>query len=186
MSRIHDRIGDALAADLSARTAWDEAPALLFLYLGDSAPVLRKLDLPDAIWATDRPPYVLARIAAQAEQFTGLLAALAPEGMHGAALRCETWMASGGEPGTEQRSEVMADAMAHKIRLRPDRVECRSIWAVDRAGVTYSAVIRRGEARVHRSISYPDAADQLRGTIPAALDRLVSGLTGVTLPARKG
>jgi hypothetical protein len=111
---------------------------------------------------------------------------VAPEGLHGAAFRCEAWEISGGKPGTAQRSEAIADSMAHRIHERPDRKETRAMYAVDRAGITYAAVQRRGEAEVRRSIAFPGAGGGFAGTIPLALDKIVTAVLGVTIPDRKG
>ena len=80
----------------------------------------------------------------------------------------------------------MADCMAHRIERRSDAKEIRSIYAVDRAGITYAAVQRRGEDDVRRSIAYPGAGSGFSGTIPRALDQIVTAVLGVAMPGRKG
>jgi len=125
-------------------------------------------------------------MAEHAGTFSGLLTGLAPAELHGAGFRCESWLVEDGAPGTARRSEVMADAMARRIRLRPDRVEARTFMAVDRAGVTYMATLERGESEVHRSVTFPGAGKRPQGTIPSALDQLVTATLGVTIPQRKG
>ena len=59
------------------------------------------------------------------------------------------------------------------------------MYAVDRAGTTYSATLARGGDEVKRSVSYrkPGRAD-FGGIIPDALDRLVTAVLGVQFPAR--
>jgi hypothetical protein len=128
---------------------------------------------------------VLARIADGGREFSALLQAAAPEGLHGAAFRCEAWAVAGGKPGTERASEVMAASMARKLHLHPDRVESRCVYAVDRAGTTYSVMQARGEDEVKRAVSYrkPGRAE-VSGIIPCALDRIVTAVLGVDLPAR--
>jgi hypothetical protein len=73
-----------------------------------------------------------------------------------------------------------------RVSQLPDRVEARSIWCVDRAGITYTVFQRRAlEAEITRSVSYPKAGDRgFTGAVPAALDRLVTAMLGVTLPTR--
>lgn len=147
-------------------------------------PVLRSLLLPEEVWALDRPPAVLARLASGAAEFTRLLSAVAPEGLHGAAFRCESWTVAEPPPGTAERSELEADAHAHRLHLRPDRVEARSMWAVDRAGTTYGAVMRRDlDAEPQVRVSYPGPGRRIRGNIPRSLERLVSAMLAVTMPA---
>jgi hypothetical protein len=132
-----------------------------------------------------RPPRVLARLADGAGEFSGLFRAVAPEGLHGAAFRCEAWAVDAGKPGTERYSETTAASMARQLHVHPDRVESRCMYAVDRAGITYSAMQARGEAEVKRSVTYPKPGKPgFSGIIPNALDRLVTALLGVELPAR--
>ena len=90
-----------------------------------------------------------------------------------------------GKPGTERYSEVTAASKAKRLDSHPDRVESRCMYAVDRAGTTYSAMLVRGDGEVKRSVSYrkPGRPD-FSGIIPNALDRLVTSLLGVDLPAR--
>ena len=180
-------IVEALAAAVGSRSEWDEAPALGFVYVENGACRVSELPLPEAIWSTDRPPAVLARLAEGFGEWDDLLQDVAPEGLYGAAFRCEAWEISGGKPGTAERSEAMADSAAHRLHVRPDRKEIRSIYAVDRAGITYSAVQRRGESNVRKSIAYPEPGKHgFSGTIPGALDLIVASLLGVSLPSRKG
>lgn len=94
-------------------------------------------------------------------------------------------MVDAGKPGTRRRSEVSAASMARQLHVHPDRVECRCMYGVDRAGITYSATRARGEPQVRRSVSYPKPGSPgFTGIIPSALDRLVTALLGVELPAR--
>lgn len=187
MGRVADAVMDTLAAEVKGCTGGDEPPALFFLYLEGGECRASALPLPDEIWAMDAPPRVLARLADGSGEFSGFLQAAAPEGLHGAAFRCEAWAVDAGKPGTGRRSEVSAAAMSRRLHVHPDRVESRCMYAVDRAGTTYSAMLARGCDEVKRSVSYrkpgrPDFA----GIIPSALDRLVTSLLGVNLPAREG
>lgn len=185
MGRVADRIMDTLVAEVKSRTEWDEAPALYFLYLEAGQCRASALPLPDEIWAIDAPPRVLAQLADGAGELSGLLSAVAPEGLHGAAFRCEAWVVEAGTPGTERYSEVTAASMGRRLDTHPDRVESRCMYGVDRAGNTYSATQARGEADVKQSVSYrkPGRPD-FSGIIPNALDRLVMAALGVDLPSR--
>ncbi len=185
MGRVSELVMDALAAEVESRTGWDEPPGLYFLYLEGGKCRASLLPLPDEVWSLDAPPRVLARLADGAGEFSELLSSVAPEGLHGAAFRCEAWVVEAGKPGTERYSEVTAASMARRLDVHPDRVESRCMYGVDRAGITYSATLARGSDEVKRSVSYrkpgrPDFA----GIIPDALDRLVMGLLGVKLAAR--
>jgi hypothetical protein len=185
MGRVADRVMGALVAEVEGRAGWDEAPALYFLYLKAGECHARQVPVPDAIWGIDAPPRVLARLADGAGEFSGLLRSAAPEGLHGAAFRCEAWAVAGGKPGTDREREVTAASRARRLHVHPDRVESRCMYAVDRAGITYSAMQARGEAEVQRSVSYPrPGRADFAGIIPEALDRLVMSLLGVELAAR--
>jgi len=144
---------------------------------------LRQVEVPDFIWGIDRPPAVLARMAEGLGEFSGLLSAVAPEGLHGAAFYCETWTVMQGAPGTAERSELMTDSFAHRLHLRADRVEARSMWSVDRAGITYGAMLRRGvDDEPQTQVSHAGPGRKIRGDIPAALERIVSAMLAVTMP----
>jgi hypothetical protein len=185
MGRVADLIMDTLVAEVKSRTEWDEPPALFFLYLEGGRCRASALPVPDEIWAMDAPPRVLAGLADGAGEFSGLLSAVAPEGLHGAAFRCEAWAVTGGKPGSGSDRELRAASRARRLHVHPDRVESRCMYGVDRAGTTYSAMLARGEALVRRQVSYrkPGRPD-FSGIIPNALDRLVMALLGVDLPVR--
>ncbi len=186
MGRIPEAIADALVAEIKSRTEWDEAPALYTFYVESGRCRLAQIPLPEMVWSLAAPPAVLASFADAGLDEAVTLQAVAPPGLYGAAFRCEAWEVDGGKPGTEQRRQALADSKARRLNTRPDRVEVRSIYGVDRAGVTYSAVQRRGETGVRRSIAYPKPGHGFAGTIPNALDRLVTSFLGVSMPARKG
>ncbi len=185
MGRVADQVMDTLVAEIEKRDEWDEPPALFFLYLEGGKCRASALPVPDAIWATDAPPRVLARMADGLGEFPGLLSSVAPEGLHGAAFRCEAWAVSGGKPGSRREREVTAASRARQLHVHPDRVESRCMYAVDRAGITYSAMLARGQRQVKPSVSYPKPGEPgFSGIIPNALDRLVMSLLGVELAAR--
>lgn len=77
----------------------------------------------------------------------------------------------------------MADAMAHRIHERADRVEARTMWAVDRAGNVYGALKRRGIDAVPRTtVAYAKAGRRIGGEVPEALERMVTAMLAVTMP----
>lgn len=182
MGKVQERISAALSAEVASRTEWDEDPVLYFLYLEGGQPVLRPFELPDFVWALDWPPRVLVRMADGWEGVTELLSAVAPEGLHGAAFRHEMWMATG-ERDSAKAAEHQAAAEAHLLHLHPDRVEARAMWAVDRAGTTYGVVLRRDLDRKPQTlVSYPGPQREIQGSLPRALERIVSAVLGVTMP----
>ena len=185
MGRIPEAIADALVAEIKSRTEWDEAPALYTFYVENGQCRLAQIPVPEMLWSINEPPIVLASLADAGLDGASLLQSAAPAGLYGAAFRCEAWEVDGGKPGTEQRRQALADSKARRLKDRPDRFEIRSIYGVDRAGITYAAAQRRGETDVRRSIAYPKPGHGFAGTIPNALDRLVTSFLGVSMPARK-
>ena len=186
MGRIPEAIADTLVAEVESRTEWDEAPALYTFYVESGRCRLAQIPLPEMVWSLAAPPAVLASFADAGLDEAVTLQAVAPPGLYGAPFRCEAWEVDGGKPGTEQRRQALADSKARRLNTRADRVEIRSIYGVDRGGVTCAVAQRRGEADVRCSIAYPKPGHGFAGTIPNALDRLVTAFLGVSMPARKG
>lgn len=182
MGRVQDRIAGALAAEVEGRTEWDEPPRLYFLYLEGGEPRLRDLEFPDEWWAADRPPVVLDAVSRCWGEYGDLLARAAPGSLHGAAFRSETWRVATSPPGSPGYAEAERLARAHRLREHPDKVEERTIWAVDRAGITYGAVLERGASQARGQVSYPGPGRKgITGTIPEALERIVAAVLGVTI-----
>jgi hypothetical protein len=186
MGRVQDAVCDALAAEIGSREKWDEPPAVLPVYLSGGRCHLGRLALPAEIWMTGPPAGVLGAIADAAYTEAFMLQLLAPGELHGAAFFTEMWMATA-PAGTPEAEDLTRRAKAAEWRVStmPDRVEARSIWAVDRAGITYTALQVRGSDEIRRAVSYPKAGEEgFTGAVPAALDKLVTAFLGVTLPAR--
>jgi hypothetical protein len=185
MGRVAEKILAALAAEVGSRTEWDEPPALYFLHLADGKCLARPIDIPRAIWASGPPALVLSAMADCMEPFADLLRQISPEGLRGAAFYSETWTVRQPEAGTALRSEVMADAMAHRLHTRPDRVEARTMWAVDRAGNVYGAIKRRDiDDAPKTTVAYAKAGRRIGGEVPDALGRMVTALLAVTMPGQ--
>lgn len=185
MGKVQDAIGDALAAELASRTAWDERPELFTVYYRDGRGHLGRLPIPDAIWSSGPPADVLDALADASGDGADLLREFAPAELFGVAFRTEMWMVSA--PSGSVAAEDLkkrARAAGGRVPTMPERVEARSMWAVDRAGITYSAFQVRGSDEVRRSVSYPKAGRPFTGAVPKALDRLVTAFLGVTLPDR--
>ena len=131
------------------------------------------------------PPRILERIADGLGNFSGLLQAGAPEGLHGAAFRSEMWEVHGDPADAAGLARAEADAKARRLYTRPDRIEVRSMWAVDRAGISYDVTMTRGTGEVRRQARWPKpGTPAITGAIPDALDKLVTALLGVEIPAR--
>jgi hypothetical protein len=188
MGTLHDAILAACEAELRARDAWDEPPALYFLHLKRGEPVLHQLQaIPDYIWAWDRPAETLTRIADHAQHYARLLTAAAPDNLHGVGFRSEAWqLTTERDASAAERRRNHEDSTEHRIHARPDRVEIRTMSAVDRAGITYMAAQRRDDGEV-TSVVLPKRIGESRaqGSVPGALDKLVTAFLGVQLGRRE-
>jgi hypothetical protein len=175
-----------LAAEIAGREEWDEPPGLYSVGYAGGKGFVRRMPLPDAVWSSGRTGEVLAAIADGTTQWAGLLRKAVPPGLHGMALFTEQWMASAPH-GTPEGDDLLrrARAAGGRVSQLADRVEARAMWAVDRAGITYQAFQVRGSSEVRTSVSYPQPGQGFTGTVPRALDRLVTGLLGVSLPERQ-
>jgi hypothetical protein len=180
---IPKAIAGTLAAEIRKRREWDEAPCLYTLYVNGGRARLAPLPLPDHIWSGS-PPQVLLAMADQADFFAPLLQTAAGPGLYGAAFRCEVWGVSAAASDPAAVRQMTEDGNARRIHARPDRVELRQIWAVDRARVTYVASQERGSDEVETAVHIPEPGMDHTGNIPTALDRLVSAFLGVTMPGR--
>lgn len=181
MSQVSDAVSAALAAEIRRRTQWDEQPAVFMCYLSGGAVSLRQLAIPPAVWPALPPPDVLAAIADAGQAGGGVLREAVPPGLHAVAFFGEVWRA-------EDDVALLADRLGGSLESVPGRVEAREIWAVDRSGLTYNAWQVRGDSTVHQKVISPapgpDPDELLTGGVPAALDRLLTGLLGVSLSPR--
>jgi hypothetical protein len=192
MPRLAETILGALRAELHARRAWDEPPALYLLNVARGVASLSELPIPGDMWALGRPADILAGIAAMtsASPATAILRRHAAPGLHGAAFRAEAWGASLVGADAPAARELRAAAGRHELYRHPARIELRFMYAVDRAGITYSVQQPRDPANdemPHETVSYPRPGPdgyQVAGAIPEALDAIVSALLGVSLAPR--
>jgi hypothetical protein len=147
MGRVADLVVGALVAEVESRADWDEPPAVYFMYLHEGKCHVSALEVPVSYWRAGPPARVLRALAEGLGEFSGLMQALAPGELHGAAFRCEMWEVRTPEGG-EGLAEAEAAADARELYAHPGRVEVRSMWAVDRAGITYNAVLDRATGAV--------------------------------------
>jgi hypothetical protein len=179
VTELRARIAAALAAEVASRSEWDEPPGLHFLYVEQGKPRLKLQRLPLEFWSVAPPPHVLAMMARAWSFHAPLLSSVAPEGLHGAAFYCESWTVVEPPPGTAEKSELMADWHARRVYTRSDKVQARSIWAVDRDGIAYSAIQRdRLDMAPVAGVHDPRAGESLSGTVIEALGSIVSTLIG--------
>jgi len=176
-------IAGTLAAEIRKRREWDEAPALYALYVEGGRPRLSQIPVPDRMWA-GQPAQILLAMADGMAGFAPLLRSAAGPGLFGVAFRCEAWGVQAPPGDREALRQMIVDANARRVHARPDRVEVRQFWAVDRARVTYMASQERGSGEVVTDVRQPEPGMDHVGDIFSALDRLVSAMLGVTMPER--
>jgi hypothetical protein len=147
-------------------------------------PKLRQVGLPDFTWSLDRPPAVLERIAVM--MAAGRYRSPWPD-LFGMAVRHEGWKVEVDPtlPGAKATSRrAAAQSREHTLHTRPDRIEARMFYGVDRAGWTYQAEQKRGQLRAERMAVPPLSDPTITGAVVDALDLMVATLLGVTLPER--
>ena len=173
-----------MAEVLERRRGWDEAPALYWLHLERGRPKLRQVGIPDLMWRMDRPPDVLAVIARTMR--AGRFRSPWPD-LYGMAVRHEAPEVEidPQAPGARLLARrTAAQATEHTLHTRPDRIEARMFYAVDRAGWTYQAEQKRGQVRAERMAVAPASDPTITGAVVDALDLMVATLLAVTLPER--
>ncbi len=174
------RILAALAVELCPhRRSWGEHPDLLFLAAAGPDVHARPLGLPPFIWSGRTPSAVLAGIATAAEEMMAAWSVRIPPGLLGAGLRCEA-MVLADLPVTEVTA--MTPDM---VRAHPGAVLGRFACAVDRNGVTYGVETdHHGSILGGRIVVPGERHTAATGTIPDALDRILTALLGIDLPTR--
>jgi hypothetical protein len=194
MSKVHDAIGDLLAAEIESRRAWDEPPQLYDLYLDGTRPYLSAVPLPEYIWdedATGRRTADTLRMIAEGyrQAARGRPYPDDSKTLHGAAFRHEGWMVAADKPDELSRRRLGRQARAHRLHEHPARVEVRLISCVDRAGITYMSSLERGGVHARQLVTYPggdlSTGEQLTGTVVGALDVMVAALTGFPAQRRR-
>jgi hypothetical protein len=202
MGKLHDAIVELLVREVERRQAWDEPPQLYRLHLNAGVPSLVPFMVPLAIWDMDRPPEVLAYLA----HLFDLNRALMPDtpDLHGMAFRHEGWEVlhegldlAHSEADRAKVREAHELALDHRLVTHPQRVEVRMMYAVDRAGITYQAIVRRGQPRAETLVAFPGGravldgqpvSDEMEptGAVLDALDQMVATLTGIPARSRLG
>lgn len=88
------------------------------------------------------------------------------------ALKTEGWMISTSNDAPDL-DQAMADARAHRIHQRPDRLEVRTVLGVDTAGLTYMITRVRGQELPQTVVNDDDTFDY--GRTADALRTLLTG-----------
>ncbi len=184
MSRIQRAIMGLLESEVARPREWDGPPGLFLIAMEGATPHLAPLRVPPFVWDADRPPQVLEAIAEGVNAAARRGRAPAPpQGLHGAAFFFEGWQLYNDPADPEAMARIHRLAGQHRLYTHPDRVEVRFICAVDRAGFSYQAALRRDTGELDSEVQR-NRTGQSAGTIPEALDLLVAAILGVDLPPR--
>jgi hypothetical protein len=179
----------AMTAEIRRRRKWDEPPALYPIYLKGRSARLGPSLTPNAVWHAAPPPEILAALAVIAAG-SDAMRRVAPPDLFAVGFFCETWVAvqpldPGRDPVTQTREfDEIVRAAGGPSKLA-DRKESRYMWAVDRDGFTCSAWQVRGDRTIITSVDAPGAAYPAEGSVVRSLDRIVTAMTGATLPRRR-
>ncbi len=187
MGGIPNAVADALfaiAAEVRRPREWDGPPGLYIMYVNGGRCRLVPVLLRNAIWARVPAAEVPARLAAVGLDRVGLRQCAAEPGLYGAALRTEGYRVEAPLHDHAAVRAAIADGDAHRVKARPDRVEIRQIFAVDRARVTYWARLERLAGTVQSTVYRPQSGQEPVGAEVDGLDQLVSALLGVPMPGR--
>ncbi|SHU73199.1 Uncharacterised protein [Mycobacteroides abscessus subsp. abscessus] len=136
----------ALSENLQARTNWEQPAQLYWLDSDTDGHVSLQPFLPPEFFSIDgtRPPDLLAAFA----EFWCLpktsMQRVVPSGFTGLAFFAEAWTVHAEHMDGQQLQQLDADAQAHRIEARGDRIEARVMWGLDREGVQYWVMQPRG------------------------------------------
>jgi hypothetical protein len=178
---LRDAITRAMVEEVEGRTEWEVAPELWRISLRDGQPVLNQIPVPEGLWALARPPQVLeeiARAASNARYYPGQAEDDAEYGpAYGFGFLYEGWAIHSDTMCGSERDQ--ADAAAHRLHTRPDRVEVRLFAAVDRDQITYHVMkSRNGGAFAQVEVHPPGDSHSIGGVVIDALAQLVKGVVG--------
>lgn len=135
-----------LAANLQARTSWEQPAQLYWLLTGTDGSVSLQELLPAEFFLIEgtRPPEVLAAFAEFLRLTNPLRQRDVPAGFTGLAFFAEAWTVHAEDMDGQQLKQLDADVLAHRIAKRDDRIEARVMWGLDRDSAQYWAMQPRG------------------------------------------
>lgn len=169
-----------LAANIQARTSWEQ-PAQLYYMLTDpdGSVNLREL-LPAEFFMIEgaRPPEVLAAFAEFWRLTNPLRQRDVPAGFTGLAFFAEAWTVHSENMNDRQLQQLDADAKAHRIAQRDDRIEARVIWGLDRDKAQYWAMQPRGN-KAHALRLDTQSPLAVTGTVIDSLTKIIGMITGM-------
>ena len=182
-SAMSAAVSRALAAELGSRAGWDEDPCLYTIRMSQGRCRLTAASVPRHWWASADPAEVLDAVAGLAAGVRGMPGIRMRPDLYGIALRFEGWDLPWADLGPEGHRQAVADAAAHRVHARPDRIEVRVLAGVDRTGTAYEARQQRGWPEIYQAVFAPGRGPV--GAVPDALRRVTAALTGVRLPQRE-
>jgi hypothetical protein len=157
-------------ADKIAEDGWDQPPTLWAIsrqlppeQLADD---LAELGVAAQVMLT-MPVLTLPGGGAGIASFLAAMGAAFAEGWKGGPVddlvawmvSYEAWTVATADADEETAAGMWADAAAHRLGERADRVECRMMLALDRTGTCYSMVVPRGPAK---TLPHPGELQVLR------------------------
>jgi hypothetical protein len=161
-----------LSADF-AGDEWDEPPALYLLAADPKVGVaVMDMDVPEVVWQAGRPPEVIQLLTvgiAGAGKRSPRLTPPPGFGLIAALFFCEGWAVTSKSINPSQMEDAMADARAHTIHLREDRVEIKTMYAVDNMGNDYCLTYERGNPEPVMRTDMVERTGQDIGMIPEVL-----------------
>lgn len=183
-SQTEKAVLTALGDELRARP-WDSDPALYLMYIRRGRCHLEQIRTLDGTWGAS-PVETLLALAGSVGAWTAALHVTVKPGLHGAAFGSEAFEFLHADEGSPRFAELAAASADGSIEDRPDRIEIRSVVAVDRNIVTYNVKQARDGGAMRKATSRPgDGTEGHRGTVVNALDLMVRDLLGVPVPGRR-
>ena len=186
----HDPLTSATAAalnDLLARwyadDTWDQAPTLWLIVRHDDpsgvlAQGLIPLPLDGGVWV-GHPAHRVLAVIAKATAMVGLPAGV-PAGAQvvGVVMTCEAWGLRYDGLTPEQMRDAEQWARDHSLSEHPDRIEVKTVTAVDTAGFRYFVQHGRGEPRPDEiKVDVGDPRNHLHGRLTDGLTALLAAAT---------
>jgi len=147
-----------IAAEL-AGTGWDNPPRLYLIGQHDGRCELHPFPLPGFLWDAMPLHQVIATTAAAAASALARHGARLDPDFAGAAVRFEAWDLPWPLLHGPALARAHADLALGRVHARPDRIECRYIFAAGLDGTCWEARQIRAQP-LPRTATYPPGAPQ--------------------------
>lgn len=180
-----ERVLDTLQTATLARTEWDESPEVGFLFTASEGVRLLALPVPEFVWTMGHPAAITAGLAVTLPSMiksNGISLVTSSYGVpvypQGAYLRCESWtLPQHYLEETYRRRQ--AGGSTPRFETMADRIECRTITAVDVTGRVYITNLERGSSEVATYSTDVIGPQGVDGRVPTALAALLDAVRQV-------